>query len=381
MRQIIHQPLRLRIPTLLTLFLCAVAGAWGQTTYKLEQVTSVEAGGLYVFEQTYNDKSYVMSNSIASSPANSLKTTSSYNVKGLLGTESYVWTLESAKSGDFYFKNNSNQYLNNVSSTDLSLGSKNSIWAFNFQIDNTVIIQNTSNGNRFLGFYYYGGERKTVYKAYEPGTINASNYLHAIKVFKLVEETSATVTLNASGYATFASTSALDFTDVESNGYSAWQITGISGTTITFEQITGAVEAGTGVFLKGTVSSSIEIPYANSAGGTLPDNKLVGITAATDVPADTYYGLKGNEFVKVNAGTVPAGKALLPTSVVDGLNVKSLSFMFDSTDGVDRLTPDPSPEREEMIFNLAGQRLSRPQRGINIIGGKKVYVSCGLGWQ
>ena len=42
-------------------------------------------------------------------------------------------------------------------------------------------------------------------------------------------------------------------------------------------------------------------------------------------------------------------------------------------DGIDSLTPDPSPRKGE-IYNLAGQRLSKPQRGLNIIGGKKVIV-------
>ena len=29
---------------------------------------------------------------------------------------------------------------------------------------------------------------------------------------------------------------------------------------------------------------------------------------------------------------------------------------------------------EAAIYNLAGQRLSKPQRGLNIIGGKKVLI-------
>ena len=45
----------------------------------------------------------------------------------------------------------------------------------------------------------------------------------------------------------------------------------------------------------------------------------------------------------------------------------------DEPDGMDSLTPDPSPRRGE-IYNLAGQRLSKPQRGMNIIGGRKVII-------
>ena len=43
------------------------------------------------------------------------------------------------------------------------------------------------------------------------------------------------------------------------------------------------------------------------------------------------------------------------------------------TDGIG-LTPVPSPVGEERIYNLSGQRLSKSQRGVNIINGKKVII-------
>ena len=160
---------------------------WGQTTYKLTQVTSVEAGEKYVFEQD----GHVMSNSVSSK---ALQTTNSYNTTGLAGTESYVWTLETADGG-FYMKNvslTSSQYLNNTSSTTVSFGSKNSIWAFNFQTDNTVLIQNKSNDNRYLG---YTTSTSYAYKAYATSNMD---YSHAINVYKLeVESGGETPTITA----------------------------------------------------------------------------------------------------------------------------------------------------------------------------------------
>jgi len=357
------------------LMLCAVMTAWGETTYKLVQVTSVEAGKLYVFEQTYNDVSYVMINSTTS---NALKTTSSYKSTNLSGTESYVWTLEAKDKEGYYMKNvslQSNQYLNNNSSTNLVFGDNSSVWAFNFQDDKTVMIQNKNNSDKFLGFYYSGGERKTMYKAYEPGTIKSSYYLHAIKVYQLVEETSSSVTLNTSGFATYASTHPLDFSNA--SDYTAWQITGVSGNVISFQQITGAVAAGTGVFLKGTAGESVEVPFASTGDDISKTNKLVGFTTQTNIEANKFYGLSGSSFVKVNAGKVPAGKALLPASVVgeepQGEDVKALMFVFDHIDGV-RSIETVSAEAAAEVFNLAGQRISSRQPGINIINGKKVLV-------
>ena len=134
------------------LLLCALvvgsSSVWADTTYKLEQVTSVSADKMYVFEQD----GYVMNNSVSSS---ALQTTNSYKTTKLAGTETYVWTLVASNDG-FKMKNESitsaSQYLTNSSSTGISLGNSGSEWAFNFQTDGTVIIQNNNNEDRFLGY-------------------------------------------------------------------------------------------------------------------------------------------------------------------------------------------------------------------------------------
>lgn len=367
--------MRLRIHTLIMLMLCAVMTAWGETTYKLVQVTSVEAGKLYVFEQTYNNVSYVMGRTISDK---SLNTFTSYKANGLTGKEGYVWTLEAATNG-FYMKNENRTYeglyLNNSSDTDVTFGNKSSVWAFNFKTDKTVMIQNKSNDNRFLGFPYSAGTATYAYKAYATGSHNESTYPHAIKVYQLVEETPASITLNTSGFATYASTHPLDFSNA--SDYTAWQITGVSGNVINFQQITVAVAAGTGVFLKGTAGESVEIPFASTGDDISKTNKLKGITTAKDINDNEYYGLSGSSFVKVNAGTVPAGKALLPAEVVGEAkqvkDVKALMFVFDHIDGV-RSIETVSAEAAAEVFNLAGQRISSRQPGINIINGKKVLV-------
>ena len=176
------------------------------------------------------------------------------------------------------------------------------------------------------------------------------------------------VTLNANGYATYASSLPVDFTNAE--GYTAWQITGIISETITFEQITGSVAAGTGVLLMGEAGANITINFS-TYGDAHSDNMLVGFTTATDIADDEYYGLSGNQFVKVNAGIVPAGKALLPADEVQ--NVKSLNLVFNDETGIIE-TRTVNDEQTTSIFNLAGQRLAKPQRGINIVNGKKVLV-------
>ena len=179
------------------------------------------------------------------------------------------------------------------------------------------------------------------------------------------------VTLNASGYATYTSNSAIDYS--QASGYTAWAITSISGTAITFSKVTGAVPAGTGVLLMGSAGQTVA-PVATTSGTAPETNLLEGITIATAVNTDDYYGLSGSQFKKVNAGTVKAGKALLPASAVTGSNVKAFTFVFeDTTTGITE-TREVSREEVESIFNLGGQRLSKMQRGVNIVNGKKVLV-------
>ena len=160
-------------------------GQMWATTYKLTKVTSVETGKLYVFERN----SHVFNNTSSSS---ALQTTATYKTTGLEGTESYVWTLETA-TGGFYLKNvslASNQYLNNASKTTVSFGAASSIWTIAFTGE-VALISNTSNSNRFLGDAGKDSPNNT-YKAYATG--NLSDYEHDITVYVLDEEGSTPVT-------------------------------------------------------------------------------------------------------------------------------------------------------------------------------------------
>ena len=178
------------------------------------------------------------------------------------------------------------------------------------------------------------------------------------------------VTLNTSGYATFASSFALDFSD--DSEFSAWQIKGVSGTKITFEQITGAVAAGTGVFLKGAASATVNIPVAASGTNINGTNKLEGVTdpAGKVVAANAYYGLYGDKFVKINPGIVPAGKAILPASVA---SVKEFTFDFgeDDADGINEVNGSEFMVNGP-VYDLSGRRVQKPGKGLYIVNGKKI---------
>ena len=227
--------------------------------------------------------------------------------------------------------------------------------------------------------YEIDSEYQAAGNIYTLKVTNDNNTQFTSIVVHLYQAPSTTVQLNASGYGTFCSVNPMDFTDPE--GYTAWRISSIEmdGTTgtVTCNKITEAIKGGQGVLLynknAGGEKTNVTVTFANGTREFTPsENLLIGTTAPTYAPTDTYFGLSGNNFVKVNAGVVPAGKALLPASEVAG--VKSFIFVFnDDATGITE-TRTATREEVEAIFNLGGQRMSKMQRGVNIVNGKKVLV-------
>ena len=70
------------------------------------------------------------------------------------------------------------------------------------------------------------------------------------------------------------------------------------------------------------------------------------------------------------AGTIPARKAYLVSPV--GANF--LSFCFDDeTTGIEKVE-NAAVNANGTMFNLAGQRVAQPTKGLYIVNGKKVVV-------
>ncbi len=167
-------------------------------------------------------------------------------------------------------------------------------------------------------------------------------------------------------YTTFCSTTPLDFTNVE--GLEAYVVSTSNATTATLTKV-NKVPAGTGLILKKTdTSANYNVPAATSTDTFT--NLLVGVTADTELVADQAYVLSNGTFVKAAAGTLSAGKAYLPASEVSGARTLILVFEGETT-GINAIE---NAETINGIFNLNGQRVSQPTRGLYIVNGKKVIV-------
>ena len=71
------------------------------------------------------------------------------------------------------------------------------------------------------------------------------------------------------------------------------------------------------------------------------------------------------------AGNIPAGKAYILASSIPA-SVKAFTFVFDDEATGIIETRTATREEVEAIFNLAGQRINKMQKGINIVNGKKI---------
>jgi len=192
-------------------------------------------------------------------------------------------------------------------------------------------------------------------------------------------EPSGAATINKYGYATYCSVNPMDFTTT--TGFTAWRVSAIAADgTITFTKITEAIKGGQGVLLYNVNADGVNPTNVtvNFGDGTTEystsENKLHGTTAPTFVEAGEVYGLSGSSFVISNAdGVIPAGKAYINASDIPA-EAKNFTFVFeDEATGITEARP-ATREEVESIFNLGGQRMSKLQRGINIVNGKKVLV-------
>ncbi len=203
---------------------------------------------------------------------------------------------------------------------------------------------------------------------------NGSGSVYPVSI---VFNPTVSATIASSGYSTFCSSYPLNCASLP-DGLTAYQIkaANISGSTITPTQVTAAVPAGTGLLLKGTAGADYDIPVAAS-GTALNDNKLVGVTTATAIGGAStvyHYILKDGAFYHASAGTLAAGKAYLSLDAAPS-SARSLVLMFDeaenTTTGINAVK---GVEANGAVYNMNGQRVAQPTKGLYIINGKKVVI-------
>jgi hypothetical protein len=187
----------------------------------------------------------------------------------------------------------------------------------------------------------------------------------------------ATKLISAAGWATYCSPYALDFTKSIDNLEGAYFVTGAEGDDyLTLELVSGTVPAGTGLLLESTTEGTevtVNIPVAASSITDVSANKLVGVTANTTIDPYEGYVLMAEPKVAFywneNAFTVGANTAYLPADFA-GKAPAAFQFITEVT-GISEVNAEAASGE---IYNLAGQRVSKLQKGLYILNGKKILV-------
>ena len=168
-------------------------------------------------------------------------------------------------------------------------------------------------------------------------------------------------------YATFSCDRALDFTGT---GITAYIAESTASGNVTMTPVT-KVPANTGLFLAGTTAN---IPViASSDAEAVETNYLHPTDGTTDIynttnPCYVLANQDGVGFFKVTSSCTPAkGKAYL--QLESPVTSSRLNILFDEATGIKNIA---ARQTSGEAYNLHGQRIAQPAKGLYIVNGKKV---------
>lgn len=213
---------------------------------------------------------------------------------------------------------------------------------------------------------------KITYKVSVSGNSNAFFYFKGATFHG--RPASAVTPITSAGYATLC----LPYNATVPDGLTAYTAID-NGTSITLTAKEGnTIAAGEGVVLKGKEGTYTFIATAENAAAT-DGNQMVGVTKDTKLTgADNAYMLTRKKedgsiafrLLKTDY-TLGANKAYLKASNTANIRELIPALWNDNATDIDNIAKDEATATGA-IYNLAGQKLMRAQKGINIINGKLV---------
>ena len=217
----------------------------------------------------------------------------------------------------------------------------------------------------YEGKYTIQTNSRYTYHRDSNGTIDrGSGYNNDQGYAWIVEDvTSVPVTVKSLGLATFYSPVGL----TAPAGVKLYAAT-LNDTYIHFDEVE-AVKAGTGVLVEaaeGTYDFTVE---SNEADYTSDLVGSVATKARTSIAANVYTLQSGPAFKPYTGENVTGFRS----HIEESSSVKAFNIIFgDDETGISDLNSKWSMVNGQSIYNLAGQRMNKMQKGVNIINGKKI---------
>ncbi len=152
---------------------------------------------------------------------------------------------------------------------------------------------------------------------------------------------------------------------IDGNTHSKW---------LTLNKLDGVIPTKTAVIIKGTPKTYLYKIAAETA--PVDNNDLKG--TLEPIEATGKYILakpQGKEvgFYLAESGKIAAGKAYVELDGNTGPLVKALLFGEEAETAIDNVKANTNTNvNNAAIYNLAGQRINKLQKGVNIVSGKKV---------
>ncbi len=222
----------------------------------------------------------------------------------------------------------------------------------------------------------YVATAEDVTRGYVKVVNGVTDYKYICSI-SVTQKSSTTATIGSTGWATFSNAFATDFTNLD-GVVGAYQVTGNTGSAIDKSAVT-TVAANTGLLLN-AAAGTYAIPLATTGTNLSATNKLVAVASSTDVGAAptgyTNFVLVGGSgtasFKKItggNSATVGAGKAYLKLA---GDSFAPQLFFDDDVTAINKV--ETKKVEDGVFYNLAGQQVAQPTKGLYIVNGKKVVI-------
>ena len=331
-------------------------------TYTL--ATSITSGKHYVIASGTEDEVKVMGaqNSNNRAAANGTVSGTTLSVASDAGATEFViygpdangnYAIYDADKGYLYAASSGSNYLKSQDKIN-----DNGKWSID--IDNEGVASIIAQGTNTRNVMQYNSG-SALFSCY--GSASQS----PVYLYEKVGESAPTETVHVTSakYATYCSENALDFSNTGLTAY----IATLENTTVSFEEVT-KVPAYTGVLLKANAAGDFTVNVATTV-DDVTGNAFIGVTKETSEEAGIFVLMNGNSgvgFYKAeNAFTVGAHTAYLPA-------LPSASRNFIAIDEATAIKTIESKQQNGEIYNLAGQRVKSAQKGLYIIGGKKVVI-------